>query len=208
MVNRTNTRIEVEGLTQTHVQTAKTAARRGVERAFDGHAEIGDGIHRIIGQPVVEKLLGLAAGEDLEPGDVALAAIGGSHRRVYHPAGGEPDFRTDTIPFDEGNDGVVGHHRGAIDETDARAFGSVETVVFPGFRDSRFHRIYLLISIEAGAQRKGAPCVLPLERRSAARQHGRRLVQHPAFVVVYVLAQEIYPAGGADRAVLPLEPQP
>src|SRR6266480_2726063 len=68
-----------------------------------------DGSQGVVGQPAFELVLGLLAGEDLEPDDPAPAAIGLGDGRVEHPVRSTPDVRTRPIAFNEGDDRAVGN---------------------------------------------------------------------------------------------------
>ena len=68
--------VEIEHLAQGHVERADAAADRRRQRALDGDAEVADGLDGVLRQPFLELVERLFAGEDLEPRDLALAAIG------------------------------------------------------------------------------------------------------------------------------------
>ena len=69
---------------------------------------------RVVGQPVVELLEALLAGVDLDPGDLALAAVGLRHRGVEHAHAGAPDVGPGAVAFDERDDRIVGNDETAV----------------------------------------------------------------------------------------------
>ena len=68
--------VEVEHLAQGDVERADAAADGRGQRAFDADQKLLEGLDGVVGQPVVEFFEGLLAGKDLEPGDLAFAAVG------------------------------------------------------------------------------------------------------------------------------------
>ena len=76
VLHRPDAGVEIEHLAQRDIQRADAAAYRRGQRPFDGDAQITRGIYGIVGQPVLELAIRLLAGEDFEPLDAALAAIG------------------------------------------------------------------------------------------------------------------------------------
>ena len=109
ILHRPHAGVEIENLAQRHVERANAAADRRSERSLDGDAQIARRGHRIVGQPVAELAEGLFAGEDLEPADGALAAVGLFDRGVEDPLRSLPDVAAGAVAFDEGNDGMVGN---------------------------------------------------------------------------------------------------
>ena len=59
------------------------------------------------GQPAIELVLGLLAGEYFEPLDTPLASVGLSNCGVEHQLRRTPDVRPGAIPLDVGDDGCV-----------------------------------------------------------------------------------------------------
>ena len=112
--------IQIEDLSQGHIQGADAATHRGGEGPLDRHAVLADRREGVLRQVLIGavELAGLIAGEHLEPLDTPLAAVGLRHRRIEHPLGGGPDVHTGAIAADEGDDRVVGHHRQAALEAD------------------------------------------------------------------------------------------
>jgi hypothetical protein len=80
ILHRAQADVEVEHLAQGDIQRADAAADRRGERAFDAHQIFLERLDRVVRQPVVELVLGRLAGEHLEPGDLAFAAVGLLHR--------------------------------------------------------------------------------------------------------------------------------
>jgi hypothetical protein len=76
VLDRPQADVEVEHLPEGDVQGADAAADRGGQRALDADQELLEGFDGVVGQPVVEALEALLAGEDLHPGDLAGAAVG------------------------------------------------------------------------------------------------------------------------------------
>ena len=108
--------VEVELLTQGHVERADAAANRRGERALDGDDVFTQHVQRLVGQPHVGTidLGGLLAGVDLHPVDLALAAIGLLHGGIHHLQHHRRDVEAGAIPLDVGHDGVVRHVEGEI----------------------------------------------------------------------------------------------
>ena len=79
------------------------------ERALDADEVFAEAVDGLVGQPVVELLEGLLAGEDLHPGDLLLAAVGLLDRGVEHRRDARQMSRPGAVAFDERNDRVVRH---------------------------------------------------------------------------------------------------
>jgi hypothetical protein len=75
-LHRAQADVEVEHLAQRDVERADAAADRRGQRALDADEIFLERLDRVVRQPVVELGLGRLAGEDLEPGDFLLAAVG------------------------------------------------------------------------------------------------------------------------------------
>ena len=69
ILHRPQADVEIEHLAQRDVERADAAADRRGERAFDADEIFLERLDGVVGQPVVELVLGGLAGEDLEPGD-------------------------------------------------------------------------------------------------------------------------------------------
>ena len=74
------------------------------ERAFNAHEIFLKRLDGVVGQPVIEFVLGGFAGENFEPGDLSLAAIGFLHRGIEHAFAGRPDIRPGAVAADERKD--------------------------------------------------------------------------------------------------------
>ena len=109
VLHRAHAGVEIENLAQRHVERTNAAADRSGQRSLDGDAQIARRVDGVVGQPVVELAIGLLAGEDLEPRDRALAAVGLFDRGVEDALRSLPDVAAGAVAFDEGNDGIVGN---------------------------------------------------------------------------------------------------
>ncbi len=109
VLDRPDAGVEVQQLAQGHVERANAAANRRSQRPLDGDAQVAGGGHRVVGQPGAELPEGLFAGEDLEPADGALAAVGLLYRGVEDALRGLPDIAARAVPLNKGDDGMAGH---------------------------------------------------------------------------------------------------
>src|SRR5581483_3717745 len=100
--------VQVQLLPQGDVEAADAAADGRLERPLDGDLVRGDGIQGGLRQPVAHLLVRLLAGQDLHPGDLALAVVGRLDRGVEDALGCPPDVRTRAVALDERDDRVVG----------------------------------------------------------------------------------------------------
>src|SRR5205085_2218092 len=100
------------------------------ERAFNADQVFFEGIDSVVGKPIVEFLLGGFAGENLEPGDLACAAVGFLDRRVKNALAGGPNIRAGAVTTNERKDRVVGNVQFAGGDGDFRAGGG--SCVFVG----------------------------------------------------------------------------
>ena len=80
----THAAIEIENLPQRNVERTNAAAHGRGQRALDGDAELANGVHSVIRQPVVEFRFRLFPGEYFIPCDSTFALIGFLHGRVEH----------------------------------------------------------------------------------------------------------------------------
>ncbi len=119
--HRTQADVEVEHLAQRDVQRADATADRRRERALDRDQVFAAGLDGFVGQPGVEEVVGLLAGIDLHPVDLALAAVGLGDRGVEHAHGGAPDVGAGAVAFDERDDGLVGNGELAVGDRDLLA---------------------------------------------------------------------------------------
>src|SRR5882724_5847112 len=107
ILHRTQADVEVQHLPQRDIQRADAAAHRRRQRTFDADQKFLERLDRVVGQPVVELVLGGFASKNLEPRHLALAAVGLFHRRVKNQLARVPDVRTRAIAANERQDGVV-----------------------------------------------------------------------------------------------------
>ena len=105
--HRAQANIEIQLLSQGHVQAGDAAADGRGQRTFDAHQIVAAGLHCGFGKPVVELLVALLTSEDFHPLDLAFPTIGLGHRRVEHAHRGPPDIRACSITFDERDDGAI-----------------------------------------------------------------------------------------------------
>ena len=107
--HRAQADVQVELLTQGHVQRADTATDRSGQRAFDGDHVILDRVEGFLGQPgvLIINLGGFFPGVDFHPGDLALAAVGLFNSSIDNLDHHRTDVDTNTVTFDEGNDRVI-----------------------------------------------------------------------------------------------------
>ena len=116
--HRAQADVEVEHLAQRDVQRADAAADRRGQRALDRHQVLAAGRDGFVRQPGVEQVVGLLAGVDLHPVDLALAAVGLLHGGVEHAHRGAPDVRAGAVAFDERDDRLIGHGELAVLDRD------------------------------------------------------------------------------------------
>ena len=126
--HRAQADIEVEELAQRDVQRADAAADGRRERALDRDQVLAAGGDGLVRQPSVEELVGLLARVDLEPVDLAAAAVGLGDGGVEDAHRGAPDVRARAVAFDEGDDRVCGHHQLAVLDADLGAAGGRDEV--------------------------------------------------------------------------------
>ena len=103
--------VQIQLLTQGHVQRADAAAHGRGERAFDGHHVVAHGLQGFVGQPHIGAVDagGLLAREHFHPLDLALAAVGLGHGSIHHLDHHGRDVAAHAIAFNERDDGLIGH---------------------------------------------------------------------------------------------------
>ena len=129
---RAHAAVQIKNLPQRHVEGADAPAHRRCQRTLDGDPVGLDRREGVLRQVLIGavKLAGFITGINLEPLDVALAAVGLGDGRIQHPLGGWPDVHTGAVAADEGDDRVAGHHRLAVLEANcAAAYGGGELLV-------------------------------------------------------------------------------
>jgi hypothetical protein len=103
-----HTGIEIEFLSQRHVQRAKAAPNRRRQRTFDRNHQFLDGLQRLGGKIIaIIELCCLLAQIQLAPVDLALVVIGLCHCRIPDPQASAGDVRADAITFHITQDGIV-----------------------------------------------------------------------------------------------------
>ena len=106
--------VQVEHLAERDIQAADTFADRRGQRAFDADEIVLERLDGIVGQPVVEFLESGFARKNLQPFDLAFAAVRLFHRRVEHAFTGGPDIGSRAVAADEGNRRILGNAQFAI----------------------------------------------------------------------------------------------
>ena len=101
--------VEVKSLSQRHVQRADAAADGSHERTFDADVIVCKSLDCVFGKIGSELLKRPSSGEDFEPVNAALTAIGLADGGVDDFHHGGSDFRADAVTGDEGNINGVGH---------------------------------------------------------------------------------------------------
>src|SRR5262245_33607781 len=108
VADRAKADVEVEDLPERHVERADAAADGGRQRALDADDELlerGDGL---VGEPVLEPVERLLAGEDLHPGDPTLPLVRLVDGRIEDRLARAPDVGAGAVALDEGNDRAAG----------------------------------------------------------------------------------------------------
>src|SRR6266403_970109 len=90
---------------------------------FNRHTEIANRVHRIAGQPLLERIKRFFAREHFEPRHPPLPAIRLLHGGVKHAPRRFPDVSAGPVPFDKRNDRRVRHLQLAPAITDRLAVG-------------------------------------------------------------------------------------
>ena len=129
VADRPDAGVEIELLPEGDVERAESAADRGGERPLDGDEVVADRLEGVVGEPVVELVLGLLAGEDLEPDDLLLAAVRLLHRGIEDPPRRLPDVGAGAVTLDEGDDWPVRHGQVAVLHRDGVAGGRFQGVI-------------------------------------------------------------------------------
>src|SRR5215207_7379006 len=105
VADRANAGVEIELLSQSHVQRSEAAPDRSRELALDGHQEMVNRGQRLFREPAVEPILGFLPGKHLQPRDSAPLSIGMLDCLVEDMLGGPPDIGTGSVSLDKGYDG-------------------------------------------------------------------------------------------------------
>ena len=123
VAHRPQADVEVQLLAQGDVQRADAAAHRRGQRALDAHQVLAEGGQRLGRHPLLRPVEGLLPGQDLQPGDLAAAAVGLLHRGVEDALRGAPDVAAGAVAFDVGDDRMVGDAQHAAGDRDLLASG-------------------------------------------------------------------------------------
>src|SRR5205814_1987584 len=91
ILHRAHAGIQIQNLTKGNIQRSDTAAHRRGQRAFDGDTELPNGIHTVIGQPVVELGFCFFSSKYLIPCDSPFPFVGPLHRGIKNASRGFPD---------------------------------------------------------------------------------------------------------------------
>ena len=110
VANRADAGVQVQLLAQRHIEGADTTTNGRRQRAFDSNEVFFDVAQGSGRQPLAGLIEGLLAGEHLVPVDFALAFIGFFNGSVEDADGGGPDVGANTIPFDIGDNRIVGNN--------------------------------------------------------------------------------------------------
>ncbi len=152
--HRPETDVQVEELAQCNVERADPAADRRREGSLDRDQVVAAGRDCLIRQPGVELPVGLLAGEDLHPVDLALAAVGLGYRGVHDAHAGAPDVRPGAVALDERDDRIVGDDQLAVPNRNLRALRGRRDL----HRCSRGHDLLLGIAPGAGVRCQAFEC--------------------------------------------------
>jgi hypothetical protein len=109
ILHRPQADVKIELLAQFDVEGADAPADGRGQRPFDADQKFLEGLDGFLRQPGVEFFEGLLAREDLEPGNLAFAAVSLVDGRVEHPLAGGPNIRPGAVAADERDDGMIGH---------------------------------------------------------------------------------------------------
>ena len=109
VLHRSQADEQVEHLPQRDIQRADAAADRRRQRAFDADEILAKRVDRVVRQPVIEFVLRRLPGEDLEPRDLLLPAIGFLDRRIEHALARRPDITPRPVAADERNHRPIRH---------------------------------------------------------------------------------------------------
>ena len=121
--HRAQADVEVHDLAHGHVERADAAADGGGQRPLDRDQVLPHDLDGLVREPRAGQVVGLLAGVDLHPVDLARAAVGALHRPVDHVDHDRGDVDTDAVASDVGDDGIVGDAQLPVFYGDFRAFG-------------------------------------------------------------------------------------
>ena len=117
------TDIKIEHLAQRDVERANAAANGRGERSLDADEIFFEGFDGVIREPVVELGLGGLAREDLEPGNLLLAAVSLLHRRIKDLLAGLPNVPARAVATNERDDRIIRDGQDAVFDRNFAASG-------------------------------------------------------------------------------------
>ena len=107
IADRAHTGVEIQRLSEGHIETPKPTTHGSRQRAFDGTTEITNGLGGILWQPLVVVFFRLLSRVDLHPGHRLGTVIGLLDSAVENVSCRPPDIGADAIALDERNDRSV-----------------------------------------------------------------------------------------------------
>jgi hypothetical protein len=107
--HRPQTDIQIHYLPQRHVEAPDTATHRSGEGTFDANQIGTKGIDRFRRKPLAGIVESFLSRQHFLPTHFAIAAIGFGYCSIENQLGGSPNIGTNSVPFNEGNDGVFGY---------------------------------------------------------------------------------------------------
>ena len=123
VLHRPQAHVKVQQLAQGDIQRADPAAHGCGQGPFDTDYIFLERFDRVLGQPVIEFVLGGLAGIDFEPDDLALAAVGFLHCGLEDALAGRPDVRSGAVAANKRQDGMIRNVQFSVFEGDFSACG-------------------------------------------------------------------------------------
>ena len=108
---RADAGIQIQQLSQAHVQAADSAPNRRCERALDRNSKFLNRGECVVGQPASEFLKRFFPSENFEPDHFARSLRNFLDRGIEHQLRRFPNVRSGAVSFDKRNDGVVRNHQ-------------------------------------------------------------------------------------------------
>jgi hypothetical protein len=109
-----DTGVEVELLADGHVEAAHPSPDRGSQRSLDPDAVLLEVLQRFVREPLACLGVAFLSGENFEPVNGPFPAVGFLYRRIEHRDRSLPDVRANAVPFDEGNDDLIGYDQAVV----------------------------------------------------------------------------------------------
>src|SRR2546430_519655 len=113
--------VEIQHLSQRHVERADAAADRSGQRSLDGDEIRPARLDGLVRQPGAEELVGLLSRVYLHPVNAPPAAVGLGHGGVHDAHAGAPDVGARAVTLDERNDRVLRDDQLAVADGDPGA---------------------------------------------------------------------------------------